>query len=203
MPTIRHLLIAASTLLASVTVSAQGIAVIDAANLAQAIHQLQAWEQQWLQMQQQLQQQVQQIETGNRQLESSTGSRRLGTVHNGIQTPSVEGGFAQALSATTTHAEAARLVDGQAQRINAATQQRFQQIQALMQQIDATTDAKGIQEINARIGAEQAMLAAEQKEMAQLQQDFQAQLARIDRANLEAQRRGLQTPLRASPATLR
>ena len=194
---IKRIPLALAGLIAANLCWGQGMPVIDHANLVQAIQQLQAWEQQWHQMNQQLQQQIQQNRTTTRQLEASTGSRQLGTVHNEIRTPSVESGFAQTLAATSTHAEAARLVDLQAQRINYATQHRFQQIQALMQQINVTNDAKGVQEINARIGAEQAMLAAEQKEMAQLQQDFLAQLARIDRNNVDAQRRALRTPLRS------
>lgn len=182
-------------------VSAQGIPVLDAANLAQAINQLQAWEQQWQQMNQQLQQLQQQLRTATRQLDASTGSRGLGTVANDLPAPTVDAGFAQALAGATTHAQAAALAEAQARRIGAATVQRFQQIQTLMAQVNATTDAKGAQEIAARIGAEQAMLAAEQKELVQLQQDLQAQLAVIDRARLQAQRRALSQPLRPAGAS--
>ena len=47
----------------------------------------------------------------------------------------------------------------------AAARGRISQIQSLMGQIDATTDAKGVAEIQARIGAENAMLQHEQSQI--------------------------------------
>ena len=46
---------------------------------------------------------------------------------------------------------------------------RLSQIQALMGQIDATTDQKSVQEIQARIGAENALLAHEMSQIQMLQ----------------------------------
>lgn len=46
---------------------------------------------------------------------------------------------------------------------------RLSQIQALMGQIDATTDQKSVQEIQARIGAENALLAHEMSQVQMLQ----------------------------------
>ncbi len=46
---------------------------------------------------------------------------------------------------------------------------RLSQIQALMGQINATTDQKSVQEIQARIGAESALLAHEMSQVQMLQ----------------------------------
>jgi len=46
---------------------------------------------------------------------------------------------------------------------------RLSQIQSLMRQIDATTDQKGVQEIQARMGAENALLAHEMSQVQMLQ----------------------------------
>ena len=46
---------------------------------------------------------------------------------------------------------------------------RLSQIQSLMGQIDATSDQKGVQEIQARIGAENALLAHEMSQVQMLQ----------------------------------
>ena len=47
--------------------------------------------------------------------------------------------------------------------------QRLEQIQSLMSQINATTDQKSVQEIQARIGAENALLAHESSQIQMLQ----------------------------------
>lgn len=46
---------------------------------------------------------------------------------------------------------------------------RLSQIQALMSEINATTDQKSVQEIQARIGAENALLAHEMSQLQMLQ----------------------------------
>ena len=57
---------------------------------------------------------------------------------------------------------------------------RLAQINALMRQIDATTDQKSVQEIQARIGAENALLAHEvsQVQMLQGMADSEERIAR-------------------------
>jgi Type IV secretion system proteins len=54
-----------------------------------------------------------------------------------------------------------------------------------MQQINATQDAKSIQELSARIQAEQVMAANEAKEAEWLKSQVQAQAFAIDRAQLQ------------------
>jgi len=57
---------------------------------------------------------------------------------------------------------------------------RLAQIQSLMHQVDATTDQKGVQEVQARIGAENALLAHEmsQLQMVQGMADSEERIAR-------------------------
>lgn len=152
---------------------AQGIPVIDVAAIAQAIEQVRAWEQQYQQMQQQLLQQ-QQI------LQNTTGTRNLGTAVNEITQPILPPDIDQQIAATPDHQALNRLAVSQFGRLNQALQTRSTQIQQLMQQINATNDAKSIQELTARIQAEQVMASNEAKEAEWLRAQVALQAQHID-----------------------
>jgi len=156
-----------------VPAQAQGIPVIDVTAIMQAIEQVRAWEQQYQQMQQQLQQQQQ-------MLQNTTGTRNLGTVANAITQPVLPPDIAQQISGTSTHESLTLLAMDQFGRLNQTLQTRSTQIQQLMQQINATTDAKSIQELHARIQAEQVMASNEAKEAEWLRAQVALQAQHID-----------------------
>ena len=177
---------------------AQGIPVIDAANLIQTVQQV-------MDDITAIENQVQQINQLQSQLDSINGIRNLGNVFNNpllknylpaetytylnaINTSGYSG-----LSATAKALRDAGMVyncmdlDGAARtNCQAALSQPYQQkgllqdamksaagrlsqIQSLMDQISATTDQKAVQEIQARIGAENALLAHEMSQVQMLQ----------------------------------
>ena len=177
---------------------AQGIPVIDVANLIQTVQQV-------LNDITEISNQVQQIQHLYAQVESINGVRDLGNVFNNptlrnyvppdayVYLNAVNTSGYSGLSAT---AKALRDVgmlyncaelQGDARtrcqaKLSQAYQQkgllqdamksaggRLKQIQSLMGQINATTDQKSIQELQARIGAENAMLAHEATQIQMLQ----------------------------------
>jgi type IV secretion system protein VirB5 len=176
----------------------QGIPVIDAANLAQAvqqvIHDITA-----------INNQVQQITQLQQQLSSLNGMRNLGnilnnplltnyvpaeayTLVNAVNTSGYSGLSATAkslrdqgmvyncmdLDGTLRTACQASLAQpyqhkGLLQDAMRAAAGRLSQINALMDRINTTTDQKAVQEIQARIGAENALLAHEVSQVQMLQ----------------------------------
>jgi type IV secretion system protein VirB5 len=157
---------------------AQGIPVIDVAAIMQAIEQVRAWESQYKQMQQTLDQQAQMIQ-------NTTGTRNLGTVFNGITGPVLPADIGQQLAGAQTHEALNAVAGANFTKLSQAMQTRASQIQGLMQQINATQDAKSIQELSARIQAEQVMATNEAKEAEWLKSQVQAQAFAIDRAQLQ------------------
>jgi type IV secretion system protein VirB5 len=177
---------------------AQGIPVIDVANLAQTVQQV-------LNDITAINNQVQQIQQLQSQLNSLNGFRNLGNVFNNpllrnyvpaeayTVVNSVNNGGYAGLNGTARALRDATMVyncldlAGQARvRCQATLAQPYQQkglfqdamrsasgrltqIQSLMGQIDATADQKSVQEIQARIGAENAMLAHETSQLQMLQ----------------------------------
>jgi type IV secretion system protein VirB5 len=177
---------------------AQGIPVIDAANLAQAvqqvIHDITA-----------INNQVQQITQLQNQLNSLNGVRNLGnilnnpllanyvpaeayTLVNAVNTSGYSGlnGTAKSLRDQGMVYNCMDLEGAQRTACQAALAQPYQhkgllqdamraaagrlgQINALMDRINATTDQKAVQEIQARIGAENALLAHEVSQVQMLQ----------------------------------
>jgi type IV secretion system protein VirB5 len=169
---------------------AQGIPVIDIANLIQTILQV-------LNDVTEINNQVQQITQLQDQLNSINGIRNLGNVFNnpmlknyvpagglhlpqrdqhlGVLGPERHGeGTARRGHALQLHGPVRRCADQLPGRAGAAVPAegllqdamksaagRLSQIQSLMGQINATTDQKAVQEIQARIGAENALLAHE------------------------------------------
>jgi type IV secretion system protein VirB5 len=177
---------------------AQGIPVIDAANLVQTVQQV-------VNDITQINNQVQQITQLQNQLSSINGMRNLGNVFNNpelknyvpaeaytylnaIDTSGYSGLNATAKTLrdegmvyncldlaggarTSCQASLARPYQhkGLLQDAMKSAAGRLSQIQSLMGQVDATTDQKAVQEIQARIGAENALLAHEMSQVQMLQ----------------------------------
>lgn len=204
-----HVAIAALIALGSVNVRAQGIPVIDAANLAQTVQQV-------VNDITKINNQVQQITQLQSQLASINGMRNLGNVFNNpvlhnyvpadaytyinaVETSGYSGlnATAKALrdagmlyncldltgdARTSCQATLAQPYQqkGLLQDAMTSASGRLAQISSLMDQINATTDPKAVQEIQARIGAENAMLAHEvsQVQMLQGMADSEERIAR-------------------------
>jgi type IV secretion system protein VirB5 len=183
--------------LASGTSNAQGIPVIDIANLIQTIQQV-------INDITKIENQVEQIRQLQNQVASINGMRNLGNVFN---SPALKnyvpanaftvvnavdsngyGGLTTTgkslrdagmvyncldlagAARTTCQARLAQPYQqkGLLQDAMAAASGRLAQINSLMQQIDATGDQKAVLEIQARIGAENAMLAHEMSQVQML-----------------------------------
>lgn len=190
---------AALTLACAATFTqAQGIPVIDIANLIQTLQQV-------INDITKIQNQVQQITQLDNQLASINGSRNLGNVFNSPllrnYVPAeayaplnavTANGYTGLTSTAKTLRDASMvyncldLAGTERTRCQAALAQPYQhkgllqdamtsaaarpgQIEALMNQINATTDQKAVQEIQARIGAENALLAHEATQIQMLQ----------------------------------
>ncbi|MDE2567093.1 MAG: type IV secretion system protein, partial [Burkholderiales bacterium] len=177
---------------------AQGIPVIDVANLIQTIQQV-------LDDVTSIENQVQQITQLQDQLKSINGMRNLGNVFNNpalqnyvpaeayTMLNAVDTAGYAGLSATAKSLRDAGMVyncldlagaartrcqatlaqpyqqKGLLQDAMKAAAGRLSQIQSLMSQIDATSDQKGVQEIQARIDAENALLGHEMSQIQMLQ----------------------------------
>jgi len=177
---------------------AQGIPVIDAANLVQTVQQV-------VNDITKINNQVQQIVQIQAHLNSINGMRNLGnvfnspllhnylppqafTVVNAVHTGGYAGlgGTAKLLRDAGMVYNCADLAGGARTDCQAALAQPYQykgllqdamrsaasrlaQIQSLMDQINATPDQKAVQEIQARIGAENALLAHETSQIQMLQ----------------------------------
>ena len=189
----KHLLVTllAISILGSNTAHAQGIPVIDSANLAQAIQQVTAWGQQYQQMQQ--------------QLNNASGVRSMGNIaqttrlylpleyqqmlNQGIGTweaiYSAARIFDMSLSRLSASDDASTAMESIARQaaLNRATAeeayktsgQRFEIIQTLMNRINAAPDDKDIQDLQARIQAEQVMMQNEANRLQTLSLLVQAQ----------------------------
>lgn len=169
--------VVAIEILGNSAVMAQGIPTYDAGAIYQAILQLKAWEAQYKQMESTIQQQQQ-------QLKSSTGSRGLGTFNNAITGNVLPSNIAQQVGAAQTHDALNAVAATNFQTLSSALQTRAAQIQSLMNQINATEDPKSIQELTARIQAEQVMATNEAKEAEWLRSQVNTQANLIDRARL-------------------
>lgn len=177
---------------------AQGIPVIDVANLIQTVQQV-------LNDVTKIKNQVEQINQLQSQIASMNGTRMLGEVadnpqlHNYVppnayaEVNALNSAGYSALNATARSLRDQDMVyncqdrngaartdcqstlaqpyqyKGLLQDAMHAASGRVDQINALMAQINATTDQKSVQEIQARIGAENAMLAHEMSQVQMLQ----------------------------------
>jgi type IV secretion system protein VirB5 len=195
--------------LSSFGARAQGIPVIDVANLAQTVQQV-------INDIAEINNQVQQITQLQSQLDSMNGLRNLGNVFNNPQLKNyvpaqaytylnavTDSGYAGLNSTAKVLRDAGMLYNcldlngaariscqatlaqpyqhkGLLQDAMKSAAGRLTQIQSLMGQINATTDQKAVQEIQARIGAENALLAHEvsQVQMLQGMADSEERIAR-------------------------
>lgn len=180
------------------TAQAQGIPVIDVANLVQTVQQV-------LNEVTQIKNQVQQIQQLQTQVSSMNGTRMLGTIannpslqnyvpanaYNSINALSGSGynGLSPTAKALRNSGMVYNCMDlngsartdcqaslaqpyqykGLLQDAMRAASGRVTQINALMGQINATQDQKSVQEIQARISAENALLAHEMTQVQMLQ----------------------------------
>lgn len=165
---------------------AQGIPVIDAAAIVQAIEQVRAWEGQYQQMIQSLQQQQQMIQ-------NTSGSRQLGQVSNAITSAVLPPDIGRQLASTQNHTDLNALALQNLGTLNRAMQTRASQIQDLMRQINSTQDAKSIQELSARIQSEQVMAVNEAKEAEWLRSQIEMQGRAIDLAHKQRMLQGTST----------
>jgi type IV secretion system protein VirB5 len=197
MRTLTRLTAAVTLALGGTFTQAQGIPVIDVANLVQTVQQVMNDITEIQNQVTQIQNQVQQIQQLRDHLSSINGVRSLGNVFNNTTLRNyvppqaytvinaVDRGGYSGLSGTAKALRDASMVyncmdrsgndRAQCQATLAAPYQqkgllqdamktasgRLVQIQSLMDQINATSDQKSIQEITARIGAENAQLAHE------------------------------------------
>jgi type IV secretion system protein VirB5 len=172
-------LLAASLLISAGEASAQQ-AVIDNANLTQALNQVRAWGQQYGQMTTQIQNQLALANSLN-------GVRNLGQIYNNIRvTATVPKNLPQLLQQTNSMAGLATQVATVTTSTLATTEQRGYQIQQLMASIAATRDPKAIAEVQARMAAEQAAVGNDANRIAIMDIQQRAQQQLIDQ-QLKAQ----------------
>lgn len=193
-----RLFFAAAIALASAACPAQGIPVIDAANLVQTVQQV-------VNDITKINNQVQQITQLQNQLASMNGIRGLGTILdnpllrnyvpaqaytlvNAVDTSGYAGlgstakalrdaamvyncGDLEGSARTACQAALAQPYQqkGMLQDAMNAAASRLSQIGSLMGQVDSTSDQKAVLEIQARIGAENALLAHEMTQIQMLQ----------------------------------
>jgi type IV secretion system protein VirB5 len=166
-------LLAASLLISAGAASAQQ-AVIDNANLTQALNQVRAWGQQYGQMTTQIQNQLALANSLN-------GIRNLGQIYNNIRvTATVPKNLPQLLQQTNSMAGLATQVATVTTSTLATTEQRGYQIQQLMASIAATRDPKAIAEVQARMAAEQAAVGNDANRIAVMDIQQRAQQQLID-----------------------
>ena len=190
--------VAAAVTAASVPTLAQGIPVIDIANLTQTVMQV-------MNDLTEIENQVEQITQLQGQLDSITGARNLGNVFNSpalmnyvpanayaVLNAVAASGYAGLTPTAKTLRDAAMVYNcldrtggtrtycqarlaqpyqhkGLLQDAMHSAASRLAQIQSLMNQINATRDQKGVLEIQARIAAENALLAHEVSQIQMLQ----------------------------------
>lgn len=213
------------------TVQAQGVPVIDAANLAQAVQQVAAWQQQLQGMYQQYQQQV-------AQFKALTGARGFGDIlanpllqkylpvdMQGMYKGVMSGNLSQVAAATRqqqliydclseknersqslcrAQLEAPYAVKDLFQNIYKGTQEQIEQLKKLQAQINLTQDPKAIAELQARIQSEQAQVqtAMMQAQVVTKLAEIEAKLVEQKRAELTLETVSSNKALQIQPATL-
>lgn len=161
MKALKSVLAAASFFAVSQSATAQFV-VIDPASITQQIatvaeqvKQNLAWTEQYRQMYSQITNQIDQIQKAKATLENMTGSRLLGLVRNELATnATVPNDVKGMLAALEIPDQLNQAIKSLATNGLIATAKRGTQIQGLMGDINSTTDAKGVAELNARISAE-------------------------------------------------
>lgn len=189
-----------------------GIPVIDAAAVTQAVLQVQSWAQQFQQMQAQFTQMQQQYTSlnGIRNMASLVNNPALRAYlpqnyqqilnsgygnSSAIRTASKVWDITQTPLSPTSDTGKAYEANGVQAALNRATAEagyqaasnRFADIQVLLDQVNAAPDAKDIADLQARIQAEQVMMANEQNKLAMLGQLAAAQKDLEHQAAMERQ----------------
>ena len=188
-----------------------GIPVIDVANLAQAIENMVAWAQQYQQMAQQYQQMRQHYEaiTGARNLGTILNNPALRQVVPGDLVDLYNAVHYGNMSAAAREIRDLRKIydcedrEGDEQvrcravlNVNSQSQAlarqaletatgRVDQIEALMERINATEDPKAISELQARLQAETAQVANDQNRIAVMRQFAQLEQQQAEQARHE------------------
>lgn len=200
-----------------------GVPVIDGANLAQAIQQMEAWSTQYAQMVQQLQYAQSTVAQGQEALRSGNGVRYMGSLVNNplarqylpaqyqtmlsqgvgqwstiyqqarqfdvvaadlARNPSLAGGSAASQQFVALAKQAAINRAAAESSYNTASQ-RFQDIQVLLDKVNAAPDAKDIADLSARIQAEQVMMQNESAKLQSLAMLVQAQKDMAEQSDKE------------------
>lgn len=177
-----------------------GIPVIDGANLAQAIIQVQSWAQQYSQMVQQIQQMQQQYNSisGIRNMASlvnnpaarqylpadyatilSQGVGQWSAIRDAAKKFDVSmtslAASSDAAGAFNQAAKQAALNRAAAETAYSTASQRFSDIQVLLDKVNNAPDAKDMADLQGRIQAEQVMMQNEANKLQMLQQLASAQ----------------------------
>lgn len=177
-----------------------GIPVIDASNLAQQIQQVLSWGKQFVQMKEQLTQLKQQYDSlngarGMASLVNDPATRKYlpadyaTILSSGYADSATIKAAAKVIGISDTYigaaTDTAKAFDSNATQaaLNRATaaagykqaDDRFEKIQVLLDKVSAAPDAKDIADLQARIQAEQTMMANEANKLAMLGQLAQAQ----------------------------
>ena len=160
-----------------------GVPTIDVAQLAMQVQQVAAWVQQYEQMVSQITNQIAQLRNLEQALASATGGRQLGAIFNALGVddlidPALMDNLKTLNNVAALGAQVKSITDSGQTTIRA----RAQQIQRLMGAVNATVDAKGVAEVQARIGAETASVANEANMIALLKMQVDAEQDRIQQA---------------------
>ena len=163
-----------------VATQAQGIPTYDNFNMLNFILQFQSWADQAAQMEKSYGKQ-------DNTLQKITGVRNLGKISNQITGTLLGPDVGQEVANTQSHEELNDLAIDKSDQLNRSRQTRANQIQQLMGQINETDDPKSIQDLTARIQAEQVMATNEAKEEAAFQAQVDAQRRVLDAQALKRQ----------------
>ena len=163
-----------------VATQAQGIPTYDNVNMLNVLLQLEAWANQAAAMDRAYSNQ-------NNTLNQISGVRNLGKISNQITGTLLGPDVGQEVANTQSHEELNELAIDKSDQLNRSRQTRANQIQQLMGQINETEDPKSIQDLTARIQAEQVMATNEAKEEAAFQAQVDAQRRVLDAQALKRQ----------------
>lgn len=167
---------------------AGGIPVIDVSNLAQAVQQV-------MHMVEQIEQLKNQLEVAEKELDRISGSRSMGGILHSTYDLAVAVDADEVLETVGLNSgednglvgEEAELYDegnqnvalrlGQSQKSLEQAQERFSELSKLVAKVNDCPDQKDILDLQARIGAEQALLENERIKLAMLQAQAEAREA--------------------------
>lgn len=178
----------AATIGLSQPAMAGGIPVIDVSSLTQQILQVQH-------MLNQIEQLKSQLETANKELDSMSGVRGLGSVIDSAYDTAVNVDPNQVLSdagirGASEHGLSGDVADlydsgnqntatwlGQSQKSLEQAQERFSELTGLVAEVNNSPDQKDVLDLQARIGAEQVMLQNEMAKLSMLRSQAEANQA--------------------------